>query len=240
MTSSTAGTSPSISGRAGSWRRSARRRVPPLARVVGDLQFAELKKQEQQASYEGESAQRRLAHILVEASFYLPRELMSHGEYRRAATCYGLAATIRPEAPSPQWGLARAHARLGSKREAPRPWRAPSTTASTTYPHRVRTGLVSIRTDPGYPAVLDRLPKSNKPPRQGSADCWSRATVAIVAGLRPRPGWTGTCRREATACPRGGGDTRLAPRHGGGEPRRGPACRATGGCAPSASRAGER
>jgi dienelactone hydrolase len=135
---------------------------PPLAGVVGDLQIAELKKQEQQASYEGESAQRRLAHILVEASFYLPRELMSHGEYRRAAACYGLAATIRPEAPSPQWGLARAHARLGSKREA---LAALARAIDNGFDDRARIesdpDLASIRTDPGYPLVLDRLPKSN-------------------------------------------------------------------------------
>ncbi len=135
---------------------------PPPARVVGDLRIAELKKQAEQVSYEGHSAQRRLAHILAQASFYLPRELMSHREYRRAATCYAVAATIRPEGPYPQFGLARAYARLGSKREA---IAALARAIDNGFDDRERVesdpDLDSIRTDPGFQPLLERLPKSN-------------------------------------------------------------------------------
>jgi len=135
---------------------------PPPARVVGDLQIAELKKQAEQASYEGQSAQRRLAHILAEASFYVPRELMNHREYRRAATCYEVAAAIRPEGPYPQFGLARAYARLGSKRAA---LAALARAIDNGFDDRGRVesdpDLGSIRTDPGFQELLDRLPKSN-------------------------------------------------------------------------------
>ncbi len=135
---------------------------PPLARVVGDLQLAELKKQAELASYEGQSAQRRLAHTLAESSFYVPRELMSRREWRRAATCYQVAATIRPEEPYPQFGLARAYARLGSEREA---LAALARAIDNGFADRARiesdSDLAAIRNDPGYPLLLDRLPKLN-------------------------------------------------------------------------------
>jgi predicted esterase len=91
---------------------------PPLGRALNDLDVAGLLKLAQQDSYEGQSAARRLAHILVETSYYLPRGLMERGEYRRAITMLQIAAAIRPANPYILLDLARALIRQGAKRDA--------------------------------------------------------------------------------------------------------------------------
>jgi hypothetical protein len=86
---------------------------------------------------------------------------MERGEYRRALACYGIAAAVRPEAPFPQFNMARAHARLGAKRDA---LAALGRALDRGFDDRARLenepDLASLRADPAWAPLLARLPKS--------------------------------------------------------------------------------
>jgi dienelactone hydrolase len=131
-----------------------------LTRLVGDLGIAGLRKEAVGDSYEAQSAQRRLAEISPLAGSYIPKELMERGDYRGALTCYAIAAAVRPEAPGPQFNMARAQARLGSKRDA---LAALGRALDNGFDDRARfesdPDLASVRSDPAYATLLARLPK---------------------------------------------------------------------------------
>jgi predicted esterase len=132
---------------------------PPLVgRALTDLDVPRLMKLAKEDSYDGESAERRLAHILVQSSFYMPRELMERREYRRAATLLQIAVTIRPESPFPQYSLARALSRLGAKREAVE---ALGKAADNGFGDRARLetedDLAPLRAEPEFKKLLERL-----------------------------------------------------------------------------------
>ncbi len=132
-----------------------------LSRLVAELGIEGLRKEAVGDSYEAQSAQRRLAEISPLANSYIPKELMERGDYRGALTCYGIAAAVRPEAPYPQFNLARAHARIGSKKDA---LAALGRALDNGFDDRERfetdPDLAPIRQEPGYAALLARLPKS--------------------------------------------------------------------------------
>lgn len=131
-----------------------------LTKLVGDLGIASLHKEAVGESYEAQSAQRRLAEILPLAGSYIPKELMERGDYRGALACYSIAAAVRPEAPFPPFNMARAHARLGSKKDA---LAALGRALDNGFDDRQRfesdPDLASLRKEPAYEALVARLPK---------------------------------------------------------------------------------
>jgi predicted esterase len=137
---------------------------PPAGRAVNDLDVEALKKLAAQDSYEGRSAERRLAHILVQTSFYLPREMMERGEYRRAITLLQIAAAIRPESPWAHWGLARAFARAGAKRDA---LAALGRAIDNGLADRARieadADLAPLRAEPEFATLLERVKPAPAP-----------------------------------------------------------------------------
>lgn len=134
------------------------------ARALTDLDVASLKKLAAQDSYEGRSAERRLAHILVQTSFYVPREMMERGEYRRAITLLQIAATIRPESPWTHWSLARAFARAGAKRDALAALgRAIDNGLADRARIETEADLAPLRAEPEFAKLLARLTPAAAP-----------------------------------------------------------------------------
>jgi predicted esterase len=131
-----------------------------LSRLLDDLGVASLQKEAAGDSYEAQSAQRRLAEISPLVGFYIPRELMERGDYRGALACYGIAAAVQPQVATPLFNMARAQARLGAKRDA---LASLGRALDNGFDDRDRLesdpDLASIRSEPGYEALLVRLPK---------------------------------------------------------------------------------
>jgi dienelactone hydrolase len=61
----------------------------------------------------GDSARRKLENLYARLSFYIPTDLESHGEYRRAALSLSIAARIHPESTEVWFNLARVDAVRG-------------------------------------------------------------------------------------------------------------------------------
>jgi len=135
--------------------------VPPLGRVLGDLDVAGLLEAGKRADYDGDSARRRLAHIGVQTSFYVPRELMGRGEWRRAMVLLQVAAAITPEAAFVHWGLTRCQARLGARKDALQSLERAVASGLSLPRARVASDadLASLRQDPGFAGLLARLPE---------------------------------------------------------------------------------
>jgi len=89
--------------------------IPPVARVAAELQIPSLKNRAAHGEPEEErlSAQRLLASLRVQTSFYLPRKLLDAGDTARAVLMLSVAAEIDPDAPSIYYDRAAAHARAG-------------------------------------------------------------------------------------------------------------------------------
>lgn len=64
------------------------------------------------------SAERILANLRVQTSFYLPQEMLDRGDFVRARLLLSLAAQIDPESPYPDYNLAAAAARAGDAARA--------------------------------------------------------------------------------------------------------------------------
>ncbi|MBV8200617.1 MAG: hypothetical protein JOZ15_08330 [Acidobacteria bacterium] len=91
-----------------------------LPRTLADLHVAELRQRARSASDPEDrlSARRRLNAILVQTSFYLPREYQERREHDRVIFCLSIAAEIEPEDPEAWYKLAAAQARRGSRQRA--------------------------------------------------------------------------------------------------------------------------
>jgi predicted esterase/DNA-binding SARP family transcriptional activator len=91
-----------------------------LPRTLADLRVAELQRQARSAGDPEDrlSARRLLNSILVQTSFYLPRQYRERGEHDHAIFCLSIAAEIAPEDPDVWHDLAAAHARRGSRQRA--------------------------------------------------------------------------------------------------------------------------
>lgn len=91
-----------------------------VGRVVSELGIASLKGRAARTDDPdaSASARRLLAAVLVQTSFYMPRELMERKDYPRAILVLSVAAEIRPENPYIWYRMARAQALMGSKGSA--------------------------------------------------------------------------------------------------------------------------
>src|SRR5262245_33327883 len=88
--------------------------------AVSELGLADLRKRAASASDPDErlSAQRMLAELNVQTGFYLPRSLRERGDTARAALVLAVAAEASPDNPEIWYGLARARAQVGWKKDA--------------------------------------------------------------------------------------------------------------------------
>jgi tetratricopeptide (TPR) repeat protein len=93
----------------------------PLAGIVAaDLGIAGLKKKAASADSPEErlSAERILANLRVQTSYYLPEQFVGENDYPRARLVLSLAAEIDPEDPRVDYNLASAAARTGHRQRA--------------------------------------------------------------------------------------------------------------------------
>jgi predicted esterase len=91
-----------------------------LRAALEELRLDELRKRAATATDREErlSAQRSLAEVAVQTGFYVPRALREKGDDARAALVLAVAAEATPENPEAWYGLARARARVGWKKDA--------------------------------------------------------------------------------------------------------------------------
>jgi dienelactone hydrolase len=91
-----------------------------LPRAISDLKIRSLKRQAESADDRDErlAAQRKLESVFVQAAFYVPRTLFEREDYGRAIWSLSVAREIKPESPFVWYGLSRAYARAGSKKDA--------------------------------------------------------------------------------------------------------------------------
>lgn len=135
--------------------------VPLLRRVLNDLDMSGLLDEARRSDYDGDSARRRLAHLAVQTSFYVPRELMAQGDWRRAILLLQVAVTVDPKSAFAHWQLARAHARGGARREALAALERAVELGLPLPRGRVESeaDLSSLRADPAFERILARLPE---------------------------------------------------------------------------------
>jgi predicted esterase len=93
---------------------------PPLpAALAAELGVADLKRRAASgSSADRAAAERILASLRVQVTFYLPEELAARGDRVRARLCLALAAEIDPGDPGPDHALAGVEARAGDVRRA--------------------------------------------------------------------------------------------------------------------------
>ena len=95
--------------------------VPPAAALASELGIPALKARAASGPPEERlSAERLLAHLRVETSFYLPEELLARGDAAHARLMLSVAAEIDPEDPRVDYSLASADARTGKIERARR------------------------------------------------------------------------------------------------------------------------
>jgi predicted esterase len=133
--------------------------LPPVGRVVAELGIPRLLEEARRGGYEADSARRRIAHIAVQTSFYVPRELLARGEWRRALVLLQVATAAQPESPVPQWRLACAQARAGARKDALRSLDKAVDLGLRLPRARVRDEpeLESLRGEAEFTRILERL-----------------------------------------------------------------------------------
>ena len=94
--------------------------LPPLGRVLADLQVKKLKDimSRKDSSQEKLSAQRMLQNAFVQNCFYLPGELLRQKKYRAAVLSLQIAVEIDPENSAVWYSLAKAYALWGEEKKA--------------------------------------------------------------------------------------------------------------------------
>jgi tetratricopeptide (TPR) repeat protein len=104
----------------GRLRAVGERDLPPAARLVGELQIAALKRQAEDPAAVDErlSAQRILANLRVQTSYYLPNHYLDTGDFGRALLMLSVAEAIDPNSPRVSYNRAAAHARAGQSAAA--------------------------------------------------------------------------------------------------------------------------
>jgi predicted esterase len=93
---------------------------PPLlvARFRSSFGLDELRRRAEAEGYEGVVARRLLQSLATQTGFYIPRELMQHGDYARAVVALTLATEAAPARPGFWYNLACSHARAGDRSQA--------------------------------------------------------------------------------------------------------------------------
>lgn len=94
---------------------------PPGSRVRGESMIRDLlatAESDEASTAERHAARRVLALIGADTGFYLPRDLLARGAYRRAETVLELAVLVRPNDARSWYNLACARARLGREKKA--------------------------------------------------------------------------------------------------------------------------
>jgi predicted esterase len=93
--------------------------IPPAAAVAADLGVGNLKRRAASGSPDERlSAERLLANLRVQTSFYLPEELFAKKDWAHARLVLAVAAEIDPDDPRVDYNLASADARSGQGRRA--------------------------------------------------------------------------------------------------------------------------
>ena len=91
----------------------------PFARdLIEKARIPTILRTARQPGYEGESAQRALETIFVQASFYMPEALEQQRRFSRAAVALEIASAIHPDRPFVWLNLAGARAMAGFKKPA--------------------------------------------------------------------------------------------------------------------------
>src|SRR5262249_45730030 len=95
--------------------------IPAAGALASELGIPALKhRASTDAPEERLSAERILANLRVETSFYLPEELVGHGDAAHARLRLAVAAEIDPDDPRIDYDLASVDARTGQKARARR------------------------------------------------------------------------------------------------------------------------
>ncbi len=95
--------------------------IPPAAAVAAELGVATLKRRAASGPPEERlSAERLLANLRVQTSFYLPEELLAKKDWAHARLALAVAAEIDPDDPRVYYNLASADARSGQGKRARR------------------------------------------------------------------------------------------------------------------------
>jgi len=93
--------------------------IRPAAAVAADLGVPALRHRAASGPREERlSAERLLANLRVQTSFYLPEDLLARGDFAHARLALEIAATIDPDDPRVYYNLASADARSGQGRRA--------------------------------------------------------------------------------------------------------------------------
>ena len=127
-------------------------------RLAKDLQLADLRKRGELDTYEGAVAQRLVAIIAANTSFYLPREFLARRDYASAAKVLTIGTELRPNRPDIWYNYACALARIGSKKEAIAALEKSVETGWTAVEHlKNDPDLESLHGTDGFRAVVARL-----------------------------------------------------------------------------------
>jgi predicted esterase len=133
-------------------------RPPTLGRVTSVIGVGGLKKRAAEPGCTGAAAGRVLETIAVQAGYYLPRDLFAAGRYKHAAVALELALEVRPDSFFFAYNLACARARSG---DADGAVAALQDAVEAGYRDlaalEADADLESIRGEPGYRALVERL-----------------------------------------------------------------------------------
>jgi predicted esterase len=140
-----------------------------LAAFRGPARIDELRKDAAGTGVVADAARRALEMLFVQASFYVPKELLARGERAKAALALQLATELRPESAFAHYSHACALARLGDRKGALAALeRAVANGFNNVEQLGADTDLEPLRGDARYHALLKRLrealPETAQPP----------------------------------------------------------------------------
>jgi hypothetical protein len=136
----------------------------PPERLAAELGVKDLQRRAAGEGVAADAAERVLAALFVQLSFYLPREDLPAGRYQRAATVLAVAATIRP-LPHVLYNLGAAEARRGRAAKA---LEALERAVAAGYGDAAHLAAdedyAALRESPAFQAILARLRQAPPPP----------------------------------------------------------------------------
>jgi predicted esterase len=139
---------------------------PALAHMLGELRVRELRKKAAGKDREEAVAARRLlASVFVQASFYLPRDLLEKRDFTRAIFFLTVATEIRPESPWVWYDRACAYSRSGDQRRALQDLRAAVEKGFRDRDHMAGDpDLAPLREEPAFQELLRAMPEVTPTP----------------------------------------------------------------------------
>jgi len=130
----------------------------PVGRVLRELEIERLQRRVEEGGYAAVTAERLLETVYTWTSFYLTRDFMGTGQYRRAAVVLEVAAAIEPERAGVWYDLACARAREGEKKAALEALRRAVDAGLTNFEQmRTDPDLESLHGEEGWEEILGEV-----------------------------------------------------------------------------------